>query len=112
MKATTFIAAEQFGHASGSASADAQQIGSPLRQLAARPRWKAVRGSGSGAPCPAVVSEARVDRRAREAPLGQPAIKEGEQRPLDLRAPEVEAGGEAVVVDLLEGLSKCSSARR
>ena len=70
MKATTFIAAEQFGHASGSASADAQQIGSPLRQLAARPRWKAVRGSGYGAPCPAVVSEApivRVHRRAREA---------------------------------------------
>ena len=70
MKATTFIAAEQFGHASGSASADAQQIGSPLRHLAARPRWKAVRDSGSEARCAAVVSGVaivRVHRRAREA---------------------------------------------
>ena len=41
---------------------------------------------------------------AGEAALGQAAVKEGEERPFDLRAPEAESGGEAVVIDLLEGL--------
>ena len=66
MKATTFISAEQFGHASGSAS---NTFLISRAQALRRSLWEVVRVSKSGAGGPAVAATlvVRAASRARDA---------------------------------------------